>query len=55
MICGMENINSEPFENDETISKKLEELEQEKEQKIVNLLIEIIISLTWKELYEEGD
>lgn len=40
---------------DEYISKNYEEIEQEKEQKFVNLMIEIVISLTLKELYEEGD
>lgn len=40
---------------DEHILKNYEEIEQEKEQKFVNLMIEIIVSLTLKELYEEGD
>ncbi|MDI5895730.1 hypothetical protein [Flavobacterium algoritolerans] len=40
---------------DEYISKNYEEIEQEKEQKFVNLMIEIVVSLTLKELYEEGD
>ncbi|MFV8369461.1 hypothetical protein [Flavobacterium sp. LB2R40] len=40
---------------DEYISKNYDEIEQEKEQKFVNLLIEIVVSLTLKELYEEGD
>ena len=40
---------------DEYMSKNYEEIEQEKEQKFVNLMIEIIVSLTLKELYEEGD
>lgn len=40
---------------DEYMSKNYEEIEQEKEQKFVNLMIEIVVSLTLKELYEEGD
>lgn len=51
----MESLQSEPVENDEIISKKYEEMEREKEQKFVNLMIKIIVSLTLKELYEEGD
>lgn len=51
----MERLTDEPIDNDRIISEKLEELEQEKEQKFVNLMIEIIMSITLKELYEEGD
>jgi hypothetical protein len=51
----MKNLKSEPAENDEIILKEYDEIEKEKEQKIVNLMIEIIVSLTLKELYEEGD
>lgn len=51
----MEKSIDEPIDNDSIISKKLEELEREKEQKFVSLMIEIIVSLTLKELYEEGD
>ena len=40
---------------DEYISKNYEEIEQEKEQEFVNLMIDIVVSLTLKELYEEGD
>lgn len=40
---------------DEYILKNYEKIEQEKEQKFINLMIEIIVSLTLKELYEEGD
>ena len=40
---------------EEYILKKYEDIEREKEQKFVDLMIEIIVSLTLKELYEEGD
>ncbi|QKJ64955.1 hypothetical protein [Flavobacterium sp. M31R6] len=51
----MESLKDEQFENDDIVSKNYEDLEREKEQKLVNLMIEIIVSLTLKELYEEGD
>jgi hypothetical protein len=51
----MEGLKEELFGNDEIKSKIYEDLEREKEQKFVNLMIEIIVSLTLKELYEEGD
>jgi len=51
----MENLKDEQFENDDIVSKNHEDLEKEKEQKLVNLMIEIIVSLTLKELYEESD
>ncbi|PWJ97229.1 hypothetical protein BC749_10725 [Flavobacterium araucananum] len=51
----MENLKDEQFENDDIVSKNYEDLEKEKEQKLVNLMIEIIVSLTLKELYEESD
>jgi hypothetical protein len=51
----MEGFQSEPVENDEIISKRYDEMEREKEQKFVDLMIKIIVSLTLKELYEEGD
>ena len=37
------------------VQKHIRQKEQEKEQKFVDLMIEIIVSLTLKELYEEGD
>ncbi|HSD09302.1 hypothetical protein [Flavobacterium sp.] len=40
---------------EEYILKNYEDIELEKEQKFVDLMIEIIVSLTLKELYEEGD
>ena len=51
----MESLKEEQFENDDNVSKNYEDLEREKEQKLVNLMIEIIVSLTLKELYEESD
>lgn len=46
-------------ENPQSVSGKLEEfnteLEQDKERKFVNLLIEIIVSATLKEAYEKGN
>ena len=51
----MEILKDEQCENDDIVSKNYEDLEREKEQKFVNLMIEIIVSLTLKELYEEGD
>lgn len=51
----MENLKGEQFENDDIVSKNYEDLEREKEQKLVNLMIEIIVSLTLRELYEESD
>ena len=40
---------------DEQILKTYDEIEHEKEEKFVNLMIEIIVSITLKECYEEGD
>lgn len=51
----MKHADIKQTDIDEHISKNYEEIEQEKEQKFVSLMIEIIVSLTLKELYEEGD
>lgn len=51
----MENLEDEQCENDDIVSKNYKHLESEKEKKLVNLMIEIIVSLTLKELYEESD
>jgi hypothetical protein len=51
----MKSEDTKQTDSEEYIAKIYEEIEQEKEQKFVNLLIEIILSLTLKELYEEGD
>lgn len=40
---------------DEEIMKTNDQIEQEKERNFVNLLIEIIVSITLKEYYEKGD
>jgi hypothetical protein len=40
---------------DSEIEKGLEELEAEKEEKMLNLIVEIIVEATLKEYYEEGD
>ncbi len=40
---------------EEIILKTNTEIEQEKEKKLVNLIIEIIVSATLKEYYEKGD
>lgn len=40
---------------DELISKNLELINQEKERKMVNLFIEIIVSITLREYYEKSN
>lgn len=40
---------------DEIIFETFEVIEQEREQKLVNLIIEIIVSSTLKECYEKGN
>lgn len=51
----MDSEDTKQPDNDEHIVKIYDETEQEKEQKFVNFMIEIMVSLTLKELYEEGD
>lgn len=51
----MENEKEMDPEMDETIFKIFELIEQEKEQKLVNFIIEIIVSSTLKEYYEKGN
>jgi hypothetical protein len=51
----MENVKENTAEMDDKILKTIDQFEQEKEQKIVNLFIEIIVSSTLKEYYEKGD
>ncbi len=51
----MENVKENTVEMDDKILKTIDQFEQEKEQKIVNLFIEIIVSSTLKEYYEKGD
>jgi CRISPR-associated protein Cas8b1/Cst1 subtype I-B len=51
----MKNGKEKCKDVDELISKNFVLIEQEKEQKIVNLFIEIIVSITLKEYYEKSD
>lgn len=51
----MDDFNNETTDNDSIISKIYQEIEFQKEEKFVNLITEIIVSITLKELYEEGD
>ncbi len=51
----MENVKEDTTLLDNKISKTIDQFEQEKEQKLVNLFIEIIVSSTLKEYYEKGD
>lgn len=51
----MENMKEDTTLLDNKISKTIDQFEQEKEQKLVNLFIEIIVSSTLKEYYEKGD
>ncbi|MFV8347562.1 type I-B CRISPR-associated protein Cas8b1/Cst1 [Flavobacterium sp. ZB4P13] len=51
----MKNGKEKCQDVDELISKNFVLIEQEKEQKIVNLFIEIIVSITLKEYYEKSD
>jgi hypothetical protein len=51
----MKHADIKQTDIEEYILKNYEEIEREKEQKFVSLMIEIIVSLTLKELYEEGD
>lgn len=51
----MESMKEDTTLLDNKISKTIDQFEQEKEQKLVNLFIEIIVSSTLKEYYEKGD
>jgi len=51
----MEKVNEKTDLVVKNISKTIGEIEQEKERDFVNLLIEIIVSLTLKEYYEKSD
>ncbi|CAD0004857.1 MULTISPECIES: hypothetical protein [Flavobacterium] len=51
----MENENEKLLEVDQIIFETFEMIEQEREQKLVNLIIEIIVSSTLKEYYEKGN
>jgi hypothetical protein len=54
-VWKMRNIEEENPDDDLSISKVYDEIEREKEQRFVNLMIEIIVSITLKELYQEED
>lgn len=51
----MEQQNEEKNLIDEKITEIYCDFEKEREQKLVNLLVKIIVSITLKELYEKGD
>ena len=51
----MDNLEKEVAEKEEIISKIYDEIEREKEEKFVNLLVEIIVSITLRQVYEESD
>lgn len=40
---------------DEKMLKTLEEIEAEKEQKLVNLIVKVIVKATLNDYYEKGD
>lgn len=40
---------------DQKIIENIEEIEREKEEKLLNLIAEVIIKKTLKEFYEEGN
>lgn len=49
----MEEIDNNLIDN--KIEELKNDIENEREQKFVNLITEIIVSITLKQLYEEGD
>lgn len=51
----MDNLERQTIEKEEIISKIYDEIEREREEKFVNLLVEIIVSITLKQVYEESD
>ncbi len=51
----MEKLRENIDLKDELILRTNTEIEQEKEKKFVNLIVEIIVSITLKEYYEKGD
>lgn len=54
-MCEMENVQNENPEIDKIFNEKTEQNEREKEEKLVNLIIEIIVQSTLKEHYETCD
>jgi hypothetical protein len=53
--CEMENVQKETPETERKIDEIIDRNEQIKEEKIVNLIIEIIVNSTLKEYYETCD
>jgi len=51
----MEKTSGDNDLKDELILKTNTSIEQEKEKRLVNLIVEIIVSSTLKEYYEKGD
>ena len=51
----MENVEEKTSLTDEIIKKTNEQIEQEKERNFVNLIAEIIVSVTLREYYEKSD
>ena len=51
----MDNLERQTTEKEEIISKIYDQIEREKEEKFVNLLVEIIVSITLKQVYEKSD
>ena len=51
----MDDFKKETTDNDSIMFKIYEEIDFQKEEKFVNLITEFIVSITLKELYEEGD
>lgn len=51
----MSDLEKESTEKEEIISKIYDEIERENEEKFVNLLVEIIVSITLRQVYEESD
>lgn len=54
-VWKMRNIEKDNQDYEEFISKAYDKIEREKEQRFVNLMVEIIVSMTLKELYQEED
>ncbi|WP_348811271.1 hypothetical protein [Flavobacterium maritimum] len=51
----MKNDDEKETKNDEIILKTFENIEEVKERKLVNLIIEIIVISTLREYYEKSD
>ena len=51
----MEPIREDEKLLDRKMSENYDEIEEEKEKKLVNLIIQIVVKSTLKEYYEKGD